>query len=449
MSRCIAFVLLFAAPAFAQVDFRSEIAPVLVQRCLGCHGESRFKGGYRLHTLETLRGAGESGEAVISPGKPESSMLLDLIVSTDASVRMPKDAAPLSKPEVDALRRWIADGAKLDGVEPQTPLVQLARWKHPEPPVTYATAFPVTALAFRPDGQELAVSGCHEVLLCDPADGKLLRRIPGLAERTYALAYTQDGARLLVAAGTPGLMGEVRLLNAADGSLARHFGSFSDSTFAAVFSPDEKRLAVAGADGRVRVFDAATGKEEWTSKEHADWVMSVAWSPDGSRLASASRDKTCKVFDAQTGGLVTTYTEHGNFVYGVAYHSDGKHAISAGNDGKVHQWIAGDPGWENPEKQDKKKKHQVASLQGFTAPVHQLTISGSQVFACSADLSARQFDLEKKASVRTYAGHQDWLFAVAFHASTKRLATAGLDGQIRIWKTDAKDEKEVTFVAKP
>ena len=69
----------------------------------------------------------------------------------------------------------------------------------------------MTALAFRPDASLLAVSGYREVLLFDPHDGRLVRRVQGLAERIYDLAFSPDGRLLAVAAGTPARLGEVKL----------------------------------------------------------------------------------------------------------------------------------------------------------------------------------------------------------------------------------------------
>lgn len=434
------------------VSFQQEVAPLLVKRCLACHGEQKFKGEYQLHTLAALLTPGASGEATVTPSQPEASYLLQLVQEADAELRMPQGADRLADAEIDLLKRWIAEGAKTNGVEPQATLVNVAQWKHPDPPEVYRRPFPVTVVAFHPEGKELAVGGHHEITIWNVEDGKLLRRLRGIGERTYSLAYTKNGAQIVVASGTPAQLGEVKLLNVADGAVVRHFGSLADCALAVAFNSDEQRLAVGGADNITRIYDVATGKEQVTIKDHSDWITSVAWSPDGAHLATASRDKTCKVFDSQSGVLVTTFPEHGEAVLAIAYHSDGKHAISAGADNRIRYWIAGDPGWENAEKMDKKKRHQIGEITGFTGAVQRLALGDGQLFACSTDHSIRQFDLEKRSAIRSFAGHQDWLFAADYHEGTKRLATAGLDGQVRIWQTDARDEKQhkvIDFIAAP
>ena len=49
--------------------FESKVRPVLVARCLKCHGEAQQKGKLRLDSREAVLKGGESGEIVVS-GKP-------------------------------------------------------------------------------------------------------------------------------------------------------------------------------------------------------------------------------------------------------------------------------------------------------------------------------------------------------------------------------------------
>jgi WD40 repeat protein len=79
-------------------------------------------------------------------------------------------------------------------------------------------------------------------------------------------------------------------------------------------------------------------------------------------------------------------------------------------------------------------------------------VSGGQVLACAADQTVRQYNAESRNQTRNLSGHQDWVSAIDYHDATKRLATASLDGQVCIWKIDAKDDKElkqVVFTAAP
>lgn len=88
-------------PALA-VDFERDIAAILETRCLACHDAGTASGEVRLDTHEQLL-------QVITPGKPEQSLLLQQVEGDQPA--MPQDAPPLSKAEVQRLRDWIAAGA--------------------------------------------------------------------------------------------------------------------------------------------------------------------------------------------------------------------------------------------------------------------------------------------------------------------------------------------------
>lgn len=111
-------VMLLVVPAAAHrqaagaeaVDFREEVAPILQRRCVSCHNDRDRRGGLSLQSSQAAKSGGDSGE-VIAPGEPESSYLLDLVTPTGAAAEMPEGEPPLTKREVDTLRRWIAAGA--------------------------------------------------------------------------------------------------------------------------------------------------------------------------------------------------------------------------------------------------------------------------------------------------------------------------------------------------
>ena len=121
---------------------------------------------------------------------------------------------------------------------------------------------PVTAIVFSADGQQLFVSGYHELTVWNPADGKLINRIKNVGQRTYALSLSPDGKLLAVGCGAPGRLGETRLLDSATGELKNVLGSTGDVVLDVAFSPSGDRIAVGAADGIVRVFEVPGGKEE-------------------------------------------------------------------------------------------------------------------------------------------------------------------------------------------
>src|SRR5271154_5594895 len=141
------------------VTSRKAAAPLLQRRCAACHGEDSAKGGYRLDTFQRMSKAGDSDLTPIVPGKTKDSELYQLLIEKDANDRMPQKAEALPATEIALIERWIKEGAINDAGPPDRPLTELVRESLLRPaPEKYAHAVPVTALAFSPDGTQLAVS---------------------------------------------------------------------------------------------------------------------------------------------------------------------------------------------------------------------------------------------------------------------------------------------------
>ena len=116
--------LLFALVIFTarslpaqQVDFSKEILPVLKANCFKCHGEKKAKAKLKLHTSADVLKGGKSGK-VIEPGKSAESLIIKrLSLHKDDEDIMPPKGGPLEKEQIEAISRWIDQGAKwADGV---------------------------------------------------------------------------------------------------------------------------------------------------------------------------------------------------------------------------------------------------------------------------------------------------------------------------------------------
>lgn len=97
-----------------EVSFSNDVLPILTSRA-GPHVmfpvNSPPPGGMRLDTYEHLKmmSPGE-GVEVIVPGKPEESLLMQVLV--DPGKRMPPIGTPLPENELQIVASWIAQGAK-------------------------------------------------------------------------------------------------------------------------------------------------------------------------------------------------------------------------------------------------------------------------------------------------------------------------------------------------
>lgn len=105
-------VLMAASQSFAQpanIDFAHDIQPIFSKRCAKCHSGTQRKGGLSINTRQSLLAGGENGR-VVQPGKSGDSSLIARLIATDDSERMPPEGEPLTKQQIDTLRRWIDSG---------------------------------------------------------------------------------------------------------------------------------------------------------------------------------------------------------------------------------------------------------------------------------------------------------------------------------------------------
>lgn len=92
------------------VDYQREVKTILKERCFACHGALQQQADLRLDSGDLIRRGGDSGAAIVA-GDSASSLLIERIADPDVSTRMPPEGEPLSASQIDALRRWIDQGA--------------------------------------------------------------------------------------------------------------------------------------------------------------------------------------------------------------------------------------------------------------------------------------------------------------------------------------------------
>ena len=102
------------------VKYETQIQPILNAKCSKCHGESKQTAGLNLSTADALGRGGESG-AVLVPGKPDESPLFEMV--RDGQMP-PKGNEGLTKNEIELIRRWIADGARMPGATAANAITQ-------------------------------------------------------------------------------------------------------------------------------------------------------------------------------------------------------------------------------------------------------------------------------------------------------------------------------------
>lgn len=98
------------------VSFKRDVAPIIADRCLGCHNSGRSAGDFDATSYELF-------VEQITPGKPAESHLLDLVTGK-AQPRMPRGNAGFDAESVAIWTAWIEQGAKFDGPKKDQAMVE-------------------------------------------------------------------------------------------------------------------------------------------------------------------------------------------------------------------------------------------------------------------------------------------------------------------------------------
>jgi cytochrome c553 len=103
--------------------FEKKVRPLFLARCVKCHGPEKPKGGLRIDSAAGLAQGGQSGP-VISPGKPEDSLLIQAIRQT-GDLKMPPNSK-LKEQEIADLAAWVKAGAVWPGGDTATAKLPVA-----------------------------------------------------------------------------------------------------------------------------------------------------------------------------------------------------------------------------------------------------------------------------------------------------------------------------------
>ena len=91
--------------------YLDEVKPLLIRKCLSCHGALKQEAGLRLDTVQLMLKGGDSGPAIMS-GDINASLLVDRISASDDSERMPPEGEPLTSEQIALIKTWIESGAQ-------------------------------------------------------------------------------------------------------------------------------------------------------------------------------------------------------------------------------------------------------------------------------------------------------------------------------------------------
>jgi hypothetical protein len=98
------------ADAAAQIDFATDIQPILRAYCYGCHQGDKAAANLRLDSKDGALAGGLSGKVII-PGSSRSSPILKRLLADDPKTRMPLGGSPVPPEKIELIANWIDRGA--------------------------------------------------------------------------------------------------------------------------------------------------------------------------------------------------------------------------------------------------------------------------------------------------------------------------------------------------
>lgn len=116
ISPTLLLILASAIPAGAEpLGFNKDIRPILSENCFACHGldPKTREAKLRLDLPESAFKQNKHGDAAIIPGKPEESLMWQLIIETDPDEVMPPEEThkKLTAAQKQTIKQWIEQGA--------------------------------------------------------------------------------------------------------------------------------------------------------------------------------------------------------------------------------------------------------------------------------------------------------------------------------------------------
>lgn len=430
--------LAVAASGQTPVSYSRDLKPILTRQCIGCHQPQSLQSGLLLTTHEGMLKGGTKGPSIVA-GKPDESILVRYLIG-DIKPAMPFGGKPLPADQIDLFRRWIREGANDDSGA-------VATKREMRPPVYTASPL-ITALAYSPDGQLLAVSGYREILLHRVEGGKpveLIARLVGEASRIHGVRFTPDSKTLVAAGGDPAQSGEVQVWDVASRKL-RFAEKLSTDTFASIdLSPDGTKAVFGGADKSIRLYDVTTGKQIRKMDHHEDWVFQTIFGIDGKRIVSVGRDRAAKLTDASTGAFIENVNLLRDALVAIARHPK-------------RDWVAvgGQDRFPYLYRMDRPRAMRIADdstlIRKFDkqdGPILSLAFSpdGAKLAVAAEAGDVRVYDVETGAELARCRGHEGGIYSLAFHPSGATLTTGGFDGSLRVF--DLKGALVATYVPVP
>lgn len=326
---------------------------------------------------------------------------------------------------------------------PQTTVVQ-----HPIPKPT-----PIYSVAFSPDNKQVAVGGYKRVTVYEVETGKRVAQYVVGKDAVRSVAFSADGKRLAAGSGVPAMGGTVAVVDTANGKPIRNLSTHTDTVEGVAFAGN--LLLSAADDETVAITDLTSGKNVGTLREHVGRCLSVAVptktsdADGGNIFVTSGSDNMVKVWDADKRRVVVNFDQATAPVWSVAAFPRPGRFIAASADGHLR--------WHNIYTERERSlpngdKEPIVPQNGDPQPrggyierdimaheggVYSVAPSPTDAFLVSggADGKVIVWNLGG-GKIREWADSQKDIVSVAVSPDGKRIASASLDGRVRLYDAE-------------
>lgn len=247
---------------------------------------------------------------------------------------------------------------------------------------------------------------------------KLPRTGPGSDSGLHSVAYTPDGAQLVVS-GWAGLL----LLDAMTGAVRSKLRGYTGVTnWDSAVSPDGRWIAAGFGDASIQLYDARTCAliRDFPTDPKAPIPTSVAFSSDSGRVLSAGH-RRASLWDVAAGTELARLEAKTSFSFRVAFAGPSK-AITCGPDKTVRLW-------ELPSG----KELGTIGLHAGAVQALVVTRDGRRALTGGRDRVVKVWDLVRGTLVTELGGLKKQLLSIALSPDERRALSCTSDGLAQLW----------------
>ncbi len=293
------------------------------------------------------------------------------------------------------------------------------------------------ALAFTADSRMLYSAGWDGPVRRWDVPARKQAPLTGIVHATGAVAASPDGTVLAFGDDS----GAVRLVDAQDGASRRMLGLAGTLYSQLAFSPDSRCLVGGGTSGEnvhVALWEVGSGRllHRWDWPKGRDphsKVEDLAFTPDGHRLAAAVfRQSAVYLWDLKTDQQIAKASH--SQVYGLSFSPDGATLATAGWDSTIRFWDAE----TGAKREEYRVEQQAANAGGREGDLRMYTVrfapAGGLLATAHLDGQVRVWQASDMTLVQQFNIGGRFIYgAMSFSPDGLRLATGASSGEISVW----------------